>query len=168
MIIDLTDDGHPPARRPAAVLIDLENLVLAAPHHAPRRGHDVARVMLQHAWRVANTLCLPRWNVVVGHRALVSRVVDIAASAGLRLSGGPAGCNRADRELVDRATTDLPSGIDTVVLVSGDGDFIPLVVQQQSRGLDVIVVSWRRSLSMDLAATADDHVLLEDHLELAA
>ena len=44
-------------------------------------------------------------------------------------------------ELVDRATTDLPSGIETVVLVSGDGDFVPLVMQQQSRGLKVVVLS---------------------------
>lgn len=62
---------------------------------------------------------------------------------------------------------DLPHGIEAVALVSGDGDFVPLVWQQQMRGHQVFVVSRKQALSRHLAAEADWVWYLDD-LELVA
>jgi len=48
--------------------------------------------------------------------------------------------------------------LDVVVLVSGDGDFIPLVQYAQSRGRQVEVVSFRESTSSKLVEAVDLHV----------
>lgn len=48
--------------------------------------------------------------------------------------------------------------LDVVVLVSGDGDYIPLVHYCQSRGRSVEVISFRESTSSKLVEAADLHV----------
>lgn len=48
--------------------------------------------------------------------------------------------------------------LDVVVLVSGDGDFIPLVHYAQSRGRQVEVVSFRESTSSKLIDAVDLHI----------
>ncbi len=53
--------------------------------------------------------------------------------------------------------------LDSVVIVSGDGDFIPLVEYLQTIGVQVEVVSFGKSTSGKLRETADDFVdLCED------
>jgi len=48
--------------------------------------------------------------------------------------------------------------LDSVVIVSGDGDFIPLVEYLQSIGVQVEVVSFGKSTSSKLRETVDDFV----------
>ena len=46
--------------------------------------------------------------------------------------------------------------IDTVIIVSGDGDFIPLVEYLKAKGIQVEVLSFARSTSSKLKESADD------------
>jgi uncharacterized LabA/DUF88 family protein len=48
--------------------------------------------------------------------------------------------------------------LDSVVIVSGDGDFVPLVEYLQSIGVQVEVVSFGKSTSMKLKESVDDFV----------
>ncbi len=50
----------------------------------------------------------------------------------------------------------LMSKLDTVVLVSGDGDFVPLVEYLQNNGIQVEVVSFGKSASLKLKEEADN------------
>lgn len=54
------------------------------------------------------------------------------------------------------------SKLDTVVLASGDGDFIPLVEYLKSLGVQVEVVAFGRSASGKLREAADDFIDLCD------
>lgn len=51
---------------------------------------------------------------------------------------------------------------DRVILVSGDGDFIPVVERIQNRGVKVTVVSCRANTSFKLRQLADDYLDLEE------
>ena len=53
--------------------------------------------------------------------------------------------------------------VDTVVVVSGDGDFIPLVDYLKGRGRRVEVVAFGRSTSQKLKEAADDFLDIEDY-----
>jgi uncharacterized LabA/DUF88 family protein len=53
--------------------------------------------------------------------------------------------------------------LDSVVIVSGDGDFIPLVEYLQSIGIQVEVVSFGKSTSGKLREAVDDFVDLSDN-----
>jgi len=53
--------------------------------------------------------------------------------------------------------------LDSVVLVSGDGDFVPLVEYLQSIGVQVEVVSFGKSTSGKLREAADDFVDLSEN-----
>jgi len=55
--------------------------------------------------------------------------------------------------------------IDTAVLVSGDGDFIPLVEHLKSLGRRVEVMAFGRSCSSKLRAAADEFVDLDEKPE---
>lgn len=52
--------------------------------------------------------------------------------------------------------------IDTIVLISGDGDFIPLIDYLKSRGRQVEIISFGPSTSNRLKEVADDFIDLSD------
>ncbi len=52
--------------------------------------------------------------------------------------------------------------VDTVVIVSGDGDFVPLVEYLKSRGRRVEVVALGRTTSQKVKESADDFLDLEE------
>lgn len=54
--------------------------------------------------------------------------------------------------------------VDSVVIVSGDGDFIPLVQYLQSLGCQVEVASFGKSSSSKLKEVANDFIDLSDNL----
>ncbi len=53
--------------------------------------------------------------------------------------------------------------LDSVVIISGDGDFIPLVEYLQTMGVQVEVVSFGQSTSSNLRDTVDDFVDLSEN-----
>ena len=53
--------------------------------------------------------------------------------------------------------------LDSVVIISGDGDFVPLVEYLQTVGVQVEVVSFGKSTSGKLREAADDFVDLSDN-----
>ena len=57
----------------------------------------------------------------------------------------------------------MSSRLDSVVIVSGDGDFIPLVYYLQTIGLQVEVVSFGQSTSGKLREAVDDFVDLSEN-----
>ena len=57
----------------------------------------------------------------------------------------------------------LSSRLDSVVIVSGDGDFVPLVEYLQSIGIQVEVVSFGQSTSGKLREKVDDFVDLSEN-----
>lgn len=54
--------------------------------------------------------------------------------------------------------------LDTVVLVTGDGDFVPLVEMLKAHGCRVEVVSFRRSTSSDLIQSATKYTAIEESM----
>lgn len=57
----------------------------------------------------------------------------------------------------------MSSRLDSVVIVSGDGDFIPLVEYLQTNGVQVEVVSFGKSTSSKLREAVDDFVDLSEN-----
>ena len=55
----------------------------------------------------------------------------------------------------------LGSQLNVVVLVAGDGDFVPLVEDLQSKSCHIIVMSVSIALSKDLRNTANEVILLD-------
>ncbi len=53
--------------------------------------------------------------------------------------------------------------LDSVVIVSGDGDYIPLVEYLQTMGVQVEVVSFGKSTSLKLKEAVDDFVDLSEN-----
>src|SRR3990172_12604316 len=54
--------------------------------------------------------------------------------------------------------------LDTVVLVSGDGDFAPLVEMLKAHGCRVEVVSFRRSTAIELINAATQYTAIEESM----
>ena len=54
--------------------------------------------------------------------------------------------------------------LDTVVLVSGDGDFAPLVHMLKARGCRVEVVSFKKSTAIELVDAATNYIAIEESL----
>ncbi|GAB1541984.1 hypothetical protein NUACC21_46570 [Scytonema sp. NUACC21] len=66
-----------------------------------------------------------------------------------------------DVKIVVDMISDVKNG-DCVILVSGDGDFIPAVTEVQRRGAKVTVVAKKKMLSEQLAQIADEVIYLDD------
>ncbi|MEK7514249.1 MAG: NYN domain-containing protein [Patescibacteria group bacterium] len=75
------------------------------------------------------------------------------------------GAKKADWDVgiaVDAIT--LSSRLDAVIIVSGDGDFIPLVEYLQfNKGCQVEVIAFGKSASAKLIEAADDYINLDDN-----
>jgi len=56
----------------------------------------------------------------------------------------------------------LAPKLDTVILVSGDGDFVPLVEMLKAHGCRVEVASFRRSTSAELVGAATEYRTIEE------
>jgi len=52
----------------------------------------------------------------------------------------------------------LANGLDAIVLVTGDGDFVPLVEYLKNQGRQVEVIAFSKSTSTELRESADDFV----------
>jgi hypothetical protein len=79
----------------------------------------------------------------------------------------PDGSRKANMDVeIAMAATVAAATADTILLVSGDGDFIPLVSDLARRGLRVIVMSGERELDRHYREVlpATDLLLLEDEL----
>jgi uncharacterized LabA/DUF88 family protein len=59
-------------------------------------------------------------------------------------------------------TIALAPKLDTVILVSGDGDFVPLVEMLKAHGCRVEVASFRRSTSTELVEAATEYRAIEE------
>ncbi len=57
----------------------------------------------------------------------------------------------------------LSNSADSIVLVTGDGDFVPLVGYLQNKGVRVEVIAFQRSASSRLIEAADEFMNLEDN-----
>lgn len=55
------------------------------------------------------------------------------------------------------------SAVDTIILVSGDGDFTPLVEYLKNKGKRVEAIAFGRSASSDLREATDDFLDLEEN-----
>jgi len=56
-----------------------------------------------------------------------------------------------------------PARGDMIVLVAGDGDFVPTIVSLRRRGIRVRVVFWRHATSHELRDAADEFVELDPY-----
>lgn len=61
-------------------------------------------------------------------------------------------------------TIAMASKVDTIVLVSGDGDFVPLVEMLKARGCRVEVVSFVKSTAKELIQAATEYKAIEESL----
>ena len=54
--------------------------------------------------------------------------------------------------------------LDTIVLVSGDGDFVPLVEMLKAQGCRVEVVSFRKSTAIELVEASTKYIAIEESM----
>lgn len=59
----------------------------------------------------------------------------------------------------------LAKSLDVIVLISGDGDFLPLIEYIKNQGIQAEVIAFSKSASLKLKETADDFVDLGEDAE---
>ena len=125
-------------------------------------------------------------DLIVGNRQMIRALAYIVKRSDIDQSGfievlTRLGYEIKSKELITRqdgtAKGDWDMGIaidsiaisekvDTIVLVSGDGDFVPLVEMLKARGCRVEVVAFERSSSQDLIKSASWFIPIEESLLL--
>jgi uncharacterized protein (TIGR00288 family) len=161
----MADEAHS-----LAVFIDFENLALGMPK-ARARGARTAKPAQLDMKRVLERLV--EKGKIVAKRAYAdwgrfNEYVTPLHELGIELTEiperGVTGKNSADiRLVVDAMELSYSKGhIDTVVIVSGDSDFTPLVSKLKENGKSVIGLGMRDSTSDLLAANCDEFIYYED------
>ncbi len=77
------------------------------------------------------------------------------------------GMKKADWDvgIVVDAIKTARSGVDVIVLVSGDGDFVPLVDYLKNQGKRAEVIAFAKTASLKLKEAADEFINLEQNLK---
>jgi len=157
-------DGHA-----LAVFIDFENLAIGMERTGTRgrrktpERFDMGKVLerLVDKGRIASKRAYADWGRFEDYRRPLHEL-------GIELTEIPervmTGKNSADiRLVVDAMELAYTKGhIDTIVIVSGDSDFTPLVSQLKENGKTVIGVGMRESTSDLLAGNCDEFIYYED------
>lgn len=74
-------------------------------------------------------------------------------------------CNVDVEMTIDMLNAALDMNIDTVILVSGDGDFMPVVAYLRSRGIRVEVCGFRANTSRELMLKSSGYIDMQIYLE---
>lgn len=121
---------------------------------------------------------------IVGNRQLVRAIAYIVQKSDVNQSGFHEALTRFGYELKIKELKVRPDNttkgswdvgiaidsillapkLDTVVLVTGDGDFVPLVEALKAQGCRVEVVSFDRSTASELIKAADQYIPISDNL----
>jgi len=150
------------------VFVDIQNL-----YHSARHLYNNARVNFGEVLKTTvggRKLIRSIGYVVKSDTALgESAFFDALKKSGIEpkmkdLQIFPGGAKKADWDVgiaVDAIR--FSESLDVVILVTGDGDFVPLVQYlQQGRGIQVEVASFGRSTSSRLREAADVYLNLDD------
>ncbi len=152
-----------------AVFIDFENIAIGMEHQGNRGRRkspamfDMSKVLerLVEKGRISTKRAYADWRRFEEYRAPLHEL-------GIELTEiperGMTGKNSADIRLVVDAMelSYTKEHIDTIVVVSGDSDFTPLVSQLKENGKRVIGVGMRDSTSSLLADNCDEFIYYED------
>lgn len=137
-------------------VLDLENLL----HAARRSSGMLVRAQFNAIVRQVRGLGDVRSAVGCCDFWLAKLLVPVAPAAGLRVFPGRVGRDRADAELLRRAS-DVPPSVDTFVVGSGDAVFAPLVASQSLAGRRTVVIGRRGSIAKALRLVADTVIELQ-------
>ncbi len=148
-----------------AVLIDVQNM-----YHSARNLYN-ARVNFKEVLRAAvagRELIRATGYVIRTESGEEKPFLEALVKTGIEtqvkdLQIFPGGMKKADWDvgIAMDAVRFAEGAIDTIVLVSGDGDFIPLVEYLKAKGKQAEVMGFGRSTSQRLKEAADDFIDLE-------
>ena len=149
------------------VFVDVQNM-----YHSAKNLHS-ARVNFKELLRIAvadRELVRAVGYVVKSDTEEEKAFFDALEKAGYELKSKdlqifPGGMKKGDWDVglaIDAIS--LSKQLDVVVIVSGDGDFEPLVEYLKFGGLVVEAVSFRRSTSAKLVESVNNFTDLEEHL----
>lgn len=152
-----------------AVLIDVQNLYYSA------RNLYKAKVNFREILKlaVANRKLIRAFAYVVRTKsgveepffeALIKSGIETRVRDLQEFYGGQ---KKADWDvgIVIDAIRTAASGVDVIVLVSGDGDFVPLVEFLKNQGRRVEVIAFSKTAALRLKEVADDFVDLDQERE---
>jgi hypothetical protein len=140
-------------------LLDLENLL----HAARRRSGHAVRADLRSLMVQVRAMGQLRHAVGCCDFWLAKMLTPAAAELGVRVFPGRLGKDRADAELLRRAT-DIPRSVDVLVIGSGDGAFAPLVARAALAGRHTVVVARAGTVAASLRAAAHEVIELRPHV----
>ncbi|HYH64753.1 MAG TPA: NYN domain-containing protein [Urbifossiella sp.] len=163
----------PPPYGPDRFAADLEHL-LAFAREAAGAGTDAERpLIVRRAYANFNSRRPRTAGVGSGMDYFLQRIPDVLLDQGVepvqvfQLSrGGVRTKNAADMRMAMDATALLgtASGIEQFVLVTGDADFIPVILELKRHGRDVAVIGVRGATSQHLQRFVDSFDFFEDLL----
>jgi len=150
-----------------AVLVDVQNLYYSA------KNLYKARINFKNLLKLAvadRTLVRAIAYVIESEAKKEKSFFDAVNNAGFEIKEKPlqifvGGAKKGDWDVgIAMDAIRLGKKVDSVVIISGDGDFTPVVnYLQQSLGCLVEIVAFKSSANNELMAIGDDFVNIEDH-----
>ena len=150
---------HPEQR--VAVLVDVQNM-----YHSARNIYN-SRVNFKEVLRAAEAgrkLVSANAYVITSPSKEEAPFFEALEKSGFKIKTKdlqifPGGAKKADWDVgLSMDAIKLSPRVDVVVLVSGDGDYVPMLEYLQNHGLQMEVIAFGESSSRTLIETADDFI----------
>lgn len=145
-----------------AVLIDVQNMYHSAKNLYGGRVNFKEVIKTAVAGReLVRTIAYVVRTETGEEKAFLEALTKIGIETRIKdLQIFPGGMKKADWDVgmsID-AVRLADTSVNTVVLVTGDGDFVPLVEYLKAKGIQIEVISFGRSTSAKLKEAADDFI----------
>lgn len=151
-----------------AVLVDVQNLYYSAKNLYNEKINFKGLLELAVQGRILTRAIAYVINAQPGED---NEFFEAVNSAGFEVKEKPlqtffGGAKKGDWDVgIAMDAVRLASKVDSIVLISGDGDFRPVVSFLQSEGCLVEVIAFEKTANNDLMKEADDFINIDDHHE---
>jgi len=148
-----------------AIFFDIQNLYHSAKNLYQARVdfHEVLKTATANRKLIRAIAYVVKSDVVEGESSFFEALHNMGIELRIKeLQVYPDGLKKADWDVgmaIDAIR--LAPSVDSIILVTGDGDFLPLVEYLKSSGKPVEIVAFGRSASSKLKEVADDFIDLE-------
>jgi len=148
-----------------AVLVDVQNMFYSARHqHGGKINYDHLLETTSRRRKVVRAIAYAVQTPEIDQEKFMKILYELGFEVKMKdLKIRADGTAKGDWDMgIAIDSIALAPKLDTVVLVSGDGDFVPLVEMLKAHGCRVEVASFRRSTSAELVSVATEYRAIEE------
>lgn len=149
-----------------AILVDVQNMFYSAKHqHSGKINYDHLLEATSRRRKIVRAIAYAVQTPEIVQEKFLKLLYDLGFEVRLKdLKVRADGTAKGDWDMgIAIDAISLVDKVDCIVLISGDGDYVPLVEHLKARGCRVEIYSFKSNTAQELITAATEYFPMDDH-----